>query len=95
MHFATKSNRSQHVWRYDSDDAETRHTMVEAVTSALGQRKIGLVIISGDFTFIGDPTEFTETRTAISHLLGILDLSADHLVIIPGNHDIQWTTTAV
>jgi 3',5'-cyclic AMP phosphodiesterase CpdA len=69
--------------------------MVEAITSALGQRKIGLVIISGDFTFIGDPAEFNEARTAISHLLGVLDLSADHLVIVPGNHDIQWTTNAV
>jgi 3',5'-cyclic AMP phosphodiesterase CpdA len=95
MHFAVGSNRNQHVWRYDSENSETRHTMVEAVTSALGQRKIGLVIISGDFTFIGDPNEFNEARTAISLLLGILDLSADHLVIIPGNHDIQWSTNAV
>ncbi len=95
MHFAVGGNRNQHIWRYDRED-ETRHTMVEAITSALGQqRKIGLVIISGDFTFIGDPAEFNEARTAISHLLGILDLSADHLVIIPGNHDIQWTTDAV
>jgi Calcineurin-like phosphoesterase len=94
-HFALGANRHQHVWRYDSEDSETRHTMVEAITSALGQRKIGLVIISGDFTFIGDPNEFNEARTAISHLLGILDLSPDQLVIIPGNHDIQWSTDAV
>jgi 3',5'-cyclic AMP phosphodiesterase CpdA len=95
MHFAVGSNRGQHVWRYDSEAAESRHTMVEAITSALGQRKIGLVIVSGDFSFVGDPTEFDEARTAVTHLLGILDLSADHLVIIPGNHDIQWTTNAV
>jgi 3',5'-cyclic AMP phosphodiesterase CpdA len=69
--------------------------MVEAITSALGQRKIGLVIVTGDFTFIGDSSEFNEARTSILHLLGILDLSPDHLVIIPGNHDIQWTTSAV
>jgi hypothetical protein len=97
MHFAVGTNRDQHVWRYDIEAAQTRHTMVEAITSALEQRKrkIGLVIVSGDFTFIGDPREFDAARTAISHLLGILDLSADHLVIIPGNHDIQWTTKTV
>jgi 3',5'-cyclic AMP phosphodiesterase CpdA len=95
MHFAVDANRAQHVWRYDSEAAQTRHTMVEAITSALGQRKIGLVIATGDFTFIGESSEFNEARTGILHLLGILDLSPDHLVIIPGNHDIQWTTSAV
>ena len=95
LHFAVGStNRRQHVWRYDSDTTQTSHTMVEAITAALKQRKIGLVIVSGDFTFIGDPGEFDEARAAILHLLGILALNADHLVIIPGNHDIQWTTSA-
>src|SRR5262249_13533747 len=95
VHFAAGTNRAQHVWRYTKETAETRHTMVEAITSALGHRKIGLVIISGDFTFVGDATEFSEARAEISLLLGFLDLSVDHLVIVPGNHDIQWTTKAV
>jgi 3',5'-cyclic AMP phosphodiesterase CpdA len=97
VHFAIGStNRAQHVWRYDTDGRTTSHTLVEAVTTALAraERKIGLVIVSGDFTFVGDTSEFDEARAAISHLLGILDLSADHLVIVPGNHDIQWTTKA-
>ncbi|MCD9817683.1 metallophosphoesterase family protein [Bradyrhizobium japonicum] len=94
LHFATGANRSQHVWRYDKDTG-TRHTMVEAITSAIANQKIGTVIISGDFTFIGSPEEYDEARTSILHLLGILDLSPDHLVIVPGNHDIQWTTDAV
>ena len=95
LHFAIGANRSQHVWRYDGESSETRNTMVEAITSALGQRKVGLVIVTGDFTYITDPAEFIEARTAILHLLGILDLSPDHLVIIPGNHDIKWTTDAI
>jgi len=94
-HFAIGGNRRQHVWRLESETAETRYSMISAVTSALNRRKIGLVIISGDFTFIGNPAEFTEAQTAILRLLGILDLSLDHLVIIPGNHDIQWTTNAI
>ena len=97
LHFALNGNRSQHGWRYDSEASETRHTMVEAITSALkaANRKIGLVVISGDFTFIGSTAEFDTARAAIFHMLGILDLSTDHLVIVPGNHDIQWTTDAV
>lgn len=91
-HFAGGKNRDQHVWRYDSEGNGTRQTMVEAVTTALGDRKVGMVILSGDFTFIGSAAEFEEATTAILHLLGILDLSTDHLILVPGNHDIQWTT---
>jgi 3',5'-cyclic AMP phosphodiesterase CpdA len=95
IHFAAGKNREQHVWRYDSELESARPTMVHAVTSELNDKKIGLVIISGDFTFIGSDEEFEEARTSISHLLGILDLSTDHLILVPGNHDIQWTTNEV
>jgi 3',5'-cyclic AMP phosphodiesterase CpdA len=94
LHFAVGKHRGQHVWRQESETGETRSTMVEAIKSALKDRTIGLVIISGDFTFLGDSREFDEARMAITRLLGILDLSTDHLVIVPGNHDIQWTTDA-
>jgi len=97
VHFATGQNRAEHVWRYEQEE-ETRHTMVEAIAAALAKResklKTGLLIISGDFAFIGSAAEFNEARIAIQRLLGILDLSTDHLVIIPGNHDIQWSTDA-
>jgi 3',5'-cyclic AMP phosphodiesterase CpdA len=94
LHFATGSNRKQHVWRYDIEQ-QTRHTMIEATTSALNsaKQKIGLVIVSGDFTFTGAADEFYEARASLLRLLQILDLSPDHLVIVPGNHDIQWTTS--
>jgi 3',5'-cyclic AMP phosphodiesterase CpdA len=95
VHFAGGGHRNQHVWRYESETDGARQTMIEAVAAALGERpRIGLVVISGDFTFIGSEGEFEEARTAIRRLLGILDLSTDHLVLIPGNHDIQWTTNA-
>ena len=95
LHFAVGQNRDQHVWRYDGEKNATRHTMVEAITSAVGQRKIGLVVVSGDFSFVGDLAEFDEASSAILHLLGVLDLSPDYLVIVPGNHDIRWTTNKI
>jgi 3',5'-cyclic AMP phosphodiesterase CpdA len=94
VHFAGVENRDQHVWRYESEGG-ARHTMVDAIATALGNRKIGLLIISGDFAFIGSTAEFDEAKTAVLRLLGILDLSVDHLIIVPGNHDIQWTTNKV
>ena len=94
LHFAVGKHRGQHVWRQESETTEIRSTVVDAVTSALKGREIGLVIISGDFTFLSDPKEFDEARIAISRLLKNLELNTDHMVIVPGNHDIQWTTDA-
>ena len=95
MHFAKDKNRKQHVWRLESESGSTQHSMVEAIKASLGDRKIGLVIASGDFTFVGSKTEFDEAAASLSLLLGTLDLDADRLIIIPGNHDIQWATDEV
>lgn len=93
MHFAKGKPRGQHVWRLESED-QAGPTMVEAITNAIKTAKnvkIGLVIASGDFTFIGSEEEYKEAAAAMMRLLGTLDLSTDHLIIIPGNHDIQWS----
>jgi predicted phosphodiesterase len=96
IHFSLDPHRKKHVWRYESETDRTRHTMTEAITIALKSRKVevGMVVVSGDLTFLGSEGEFEKARTAISLLLGNLDLSTDHLVVVPGNHDIQWTTDA-
>jgi hypothetical protein len=93
-HFAVGTHRSQHVWRLEgevSDDATTP-TLVEAMNRALNGRRIGLVIVTGDLTFMGSPEEYSEAQKALTRLLGLFDLGTDHLVVIPGNHDIVWST---
>lgn len=94
LHYATGKNRSQHVWRLESENDTQRRTLIEAISASIGRHKIGLVIVTGDFSFTGDEAEFNEAAAALGHLLGILNLSTDHLILIPGNHDIRWTTTA-
>ncbi|HEV3042052.1 MAG TPA: metallophosphoesterase [Candidatus Angelobacter sp.] len=94
LHFAVASNRQQHVWRLPTEIDTQRRTMVDAIMAAIGTRKIGLVLITGDFSFIGEKSEFDEALAALRLLLGILNLSTDHVVVIPGNHDIRWTTDA-
>jgi predicted phosphodiesterase len=96
MHFAVGKPRGQHVWRLESETTNSS-TMVEAITNAISatkNTKVGLVIASGDFTYIGSEDEYKEAASAMMRLLGNLDLSADHLIIVPGNHDIQWATDA-
>lgn len=92
-HFTTpEKNRSQHVWRLESEVDKEESTLVEAIGRALNGKSVGLIIVTGDLTFMGSKEEFDEARNALSLLLGFFDLAPDHLVIIPGNHDIVWST---
>ncbi len=96
LHFANNANseiRSQHVWGYPAN-RERKTTLADAVGSALKNTKVGLLVISGDLTFLADDQEFTEALKSIRSLFGMLGLGSDHVVVVPGNHDILWTKDA-
>ena len=48
------------------------------------------VVISGDFTWDGDISDFELARQFVECLLARLNLPPDRLAISPGNHDIRW-----
>jgi hypothetical protein len=91
LHYATGSHRAQHRWALEGAG---RTTMAEAILGATKSENIGLVIITGDLTFLGSTEEFTEASKGVSRLLGTLGLATDNLIVIPGNHDIVWTQKA-
>lgn len=93
LHFAVDS-RAQHVWRLESETA-TRRSLAEAIEGAIGERKIGLIVVTGDLTFNGSEKDFREARVSLLRLLGIFNLGPDHLVVAPGNHDIRWASDEV
>lgn len=94
LHYALGKSRDQHVWRIEGEQGQSP-TLVNAIKTALNGRSVGLIIASGDFTFIGSDAEYKEAAAALSLLLGVLNLDADRLIIVPGNHDIQWATDQV
>lgn len=94
-HFALGKMRGQHVWRLEDETDHAGHTMSTAIKGALAGRAIGAVIVTGDLTFMGSAEEFNSAKLSLNRLLGLLDLSPDHLIVVPGNHDIQWSTDEV
>ncbi|CAM2009217.1 metallophosphoesterase family protein [Acanthopleuribacter pedis] len=91
LHFSLGEKlRAQHVWGY-SNETQGKTTLVEAVEAGIQGHRIGLVIISGDITFLGNEAEFEIAYQEIRTLLNMLSLGPEHLVIIPGNHNIQWS----
>lgn len=92
LHYAVDSNRSEHVWKLEGGSGN-KATLAEAIYTALKGKKIGAVLITGDLTYRGSDEEYTEALKSISRLLGNLDLWHEHVVVIPGNHDIVWTSS--
>lgn len=52
--------------------------------------EIGLVIISGDLTWKADTHEFSNAEKFAEQLCKELGLSPQHVIFVPGNHDIEW-----
>ena len=48
------------------------------------------VVISGDFTEHGNRTEFGLARTFIQQLCTRLKIQKDDVIVVPGNHDVDW-----
>jgi hypothetical protein len=93
-HFAETPNRDQHVWRLEAEDDTTRPSMVNALVSSLKkhERTVGAVLVSGDLTFLTSDAEFAHARKSLFRLLvRELKLTLEHLVVIPGNHDVAWS----
>jgi len=90
LHFA-KARRGEHVWWYPGEAKKNNSSLADVVGRATRDSNIGIVIISGDFTFAASHDEFDEAYKSINAILGTLGLGPDNLVVIPGNHDIAWT----
>ncbi|HRI67722.1 MAG TPA: metallophosphoesterase [Polyangium sp.] len=56
----------------------------------LSLEKVDFVIISGDITNRASPAEFEKAHEVVSGLARHLSLSAGRLLIVPGNHDLDW-----
>jgi hypothetical protein len=93
-HYATGRFRSEHQWRLEHEDVSAKPTMADAVHEAVTRsgRSVGAVLVTGDLTYIASEEEFDAARSGLFKLTnGLLGLEMEHLVVVPGNHDIAWT----
>lgn len=73
---------------------DDRCTLTDAVMQDLvrigAENRVGLILVTGDFTTAGDWSD--DTRNLIlrefSHLRDALGLCPEHIVAVPGNHDV-------
>jgi 3',5'-cyclic AMP phosphodiesterase CpdA len=97
LHFSMGAKRGEHRWSYPGDGSN-RPTLADALVRTLENDNIkddiGVLVVTGDFTYIASQEEFDAALAQLSALQGALDLGSDNIVLVPGNHDIRWTTDA-
>lgn len=52
--------------------------------------KIDAIMVGGDIAFQADPREYDVTRQRLLDLAKICGCDKDRIMIVPGNHDVNW-----
>ena len=99
LHLSDLHFGSEHAFRNElASPLEPRlakPTLSEAIIDDLramgiGLNDIAIVLISGDLTWSGDAHEFENAREFIGQLRNGCGLHVSQVVVVPGNHDIEW-----
>jgi 3',5'-cyclic AMP phosphodiesterase CpdA len=62
--------------------------VLSSFLAGLGGARVGVVVVSGDLISIGDANAYPAAQECIESVLDVLGLTREHVVIVPGNHDI-------
>ncbi len=58
---------------------------------ALGvMNRVDGMVLSGDFVWRGAPDEFRRASTVVQSLVAAAGIDLTRVVLIPGNHDVEW-----
>jgi hypothetical protein len=81
------------------EDIETtqtvfRHTLASLRTFAAGNGRPSAVVVSGDLTYRGTAEGFDAFAELLTEAEACLPDDPSRIVVVPGNHDVDWTTAA-
>jgi small GTP-binding protein len=73
------------------DQAHIYRTQLEAdLTRELGVHRLQYLVISGDIADRSTPEEYNAAYTFVDVLVKRFGLDANRVVVVPGNHDLNW-----
>lgn len=91
LHFG----RGHHAFAVEAADEPRRRKLSTALIEDLRREYKGAapaaVVISGDFTWQGTEEEYGWAAEFIGNLQSAYGLGPEHFLVVPGNHDVQWT----
>jgi predicted phosphodiesterase len=83
-------SKTKHAFTLENGDAHNK-TLAMALHEALSPQLPGAVIVTGDLTWTGSRAEFDLAAEVLEDVRAVLGLERQQFIIVPGNHDIQWT----
>lgn len=98
LHLSDLHFGSNHAYRNPLAGAEpiSKEMLIDELVEDIKSYKkeiydnIGLVLITGDLTWCADPHEFSNAAQFIRQLKEEFGLGNEHIIVVPGNHDIEW-----
>lgn len=63
--------------------------LAQQVTARCGAKRPDALIVSGDLSAAGKPSEFVVAQRFLAGLASLLSIARDAIVVVPGNHDIN------
>jgi HEAT repeat protein/3',5'-cyclic AMP phosphodiesterase CpdA len=67
--------------------------LTEDLHRELNTQKLQALIISGDIANFASPSEYDAAQQFLQTICKNFQLQPDQITVVPGNHDISWTTT--
>lgn len=99
VHFGTlghgeDARKDMHRFADDENSNRLSLELREEFQKALAREKSrpedATIVLSGDLVYTGKPEEFTLAQEFLGELCAEVGLSREQVVIVPGNHDIDW-----
>ena len=85
LHFGAEKNSDSIA------DAKRWHSqLANDLIIELGCKKLDAAIISGDIGNFSEPEEYRAAESFLERLCAKFGLDASQLIIVPGNHDLNW-----
>lgn len=53
------------------------------------------LVISGDLTYTAEKKEFEQVRESLDEIASALGITKERVVLVPGNHDVHWSSTRI
>jgi DNA repair exonuclease SbcCD nuclease subunit len=94
LHITDLHFGQEHYFNQSTDKDDTKFTLTDAISNCLTNvniTKIDFLIISGDIFNKNIENEMIQAKKELRKLIDRLNISDDNILIIPGNHDIDWT----
>jgi 3',5'-cyclic AMP phosphodiesterase CpdA/tetratricopeptide (TPR) repeat protein len=98
-HFGTIQRNGNEVDMHRFADSENSDRLAvelkrefdRALATARCGPEAAAVVLSGDLTYLGKPEEFASVHSFLDELCANVGLRRDQVIIVPGNHDVDWT----